>query len=81
MNERLERDLGAIVTADFGDRFGELRPDLVAAHGNRQLDRDLAANRHDLSVTLPIRLVVQIRIFDRLAPRQQFDISARRQGQ
>jgi hypothetical protein len=43
VNERLERDFGAKVAADLGDCFGELRPDLVTAHRNRQLYRDLAA--------------------------------------
>ena len=37
MSERLEHDLGAIVAADLGDCFGELRPELVAAYRHRQL--------------------------------------------
>jgi hypothetical protein len=67
---RLERDLGAIVAADLGDRLGELRPDLVAAYRHRQLYCYLAPHRHDLAVAVPIRLVAQIGIFDSLAPRQ-----------
>ena len=54
VSERLERDLGAIVGADLGDRFGELRPDLVAAHCNRQFYSYLAAHRYDLAVAMPI---------------------------
>src|SRR5215471_13449580 len=81
LNERLECDLGTVVAADRGDRLGELRTDLVAAYRNRQRHRNLAADGYDLAVTAPIRPVAQIGIFDGLAPRQQFDVSPRRQSQ
>jgi hypothetical protein len=46
LNERLERELAAIIAADLGDRFGDFNPDLVTAHRIRQPYDDLAPHRH-----------------------------------